>query len=205
MVTILPTPRSGGGSASPVTIFMKIKSIQKTIIPALCALFAVLSSLAGLRCATGGGVIEYDYSVTSEGVTGDTMISGKKIQDGRTYQVFFVIDEPERCIKITLETSLIIPTIKGNSYKKINSYFVVEKQVDITRFNINRDTVFSEIGRNYDLNWFSKDDHTVCTIADDPIQHLKKGLYRVRFTAFRSEEVRYSVTLFSNRKKLSFR
>lgn len=168
-------------------------------------IFILLSGLTGLHCASGGAVVQYDYSVSSEGITGNTIISGDRIQEGRTYQILFAIDEPERCIKISLETFMIIGTIKGDTYKKINTYFIVEKQVDITRFNINRDTVFTEIGRNYDLNWFSSDAYTLCTVTGDPIQRLNKGLYRIRFTAFRDEEVKYSITLFSNRKKLSFR
>jgi hypothetical protein len=187
------------------TIFMKLKSIQKITIPALLALFTALTSLTGLHCASGGGIVTYDYSITTEGITGDSMLSGDRIQEGRTYQVFFSMDEPEQCIKISLETHLISPTIKGDRLKKINSYFIVEKQVDITRFNINRDSVFSEIGRNYDLNWLSSDGFTLCTVPDDPIQNLSKGLYRIRFTSFRSEEVKYSISLYSNRKKLTIR
>ncbi|HQP49216.1 MAG TPA: hypothetical protein PKX12_10835 [Spirochaetota bacterium] len=184
---------------------MKNESIQKKITHALCMIIMLLTGLAGFHCASGGEIVTYDYFITTGGITGDSMLSGDRIQEGRTYQVFFSMDEPERCIKISLETHLISPTIRGDRYKKINSYFIVEKQVDITRFNINRDTVFSEIGRNYDLNWLSSDGFTLCTVADDPIQNLSKGLYRIRFTSFRSEEVKYSISLYSNRKKLIIR
>ncbi len=164
-----------------------------------------LVCIAAAGCKTGSGINTYDYTSTVTGVTGAAMATPEKIEEGNTYEIYFQMHKPEKCVKVSVGTSIIYPSIKANQYAAVSSFFIVEKRLDITRFNIAQKVATPEIGRNFDLAWNAQDDATLCTRPDDPILRLGEGLYRIRFTAFRKEDLLYTVNIYTNKSKVSFK
>jgi len=100
--------------------------------------------------------------------------------------------------------------ISSNKIKKSNTkikknyknYFVVEKIIDLKKFKKkSKNYIFSTIGKNFNSSW--KRDHqiTICSLKTDPIKKLdKKNIYRIRFTAFSPDNLKFTIKIYSDCK-----
>jgi len=166
---------------------------------------AIVAILVLAGCASTDGVRTYELKSTLTGVTGEAMATADKINGGNTFEVYFSLEKPEDCVKVFMETSIIEPTIKGNKYVPSSAYFIVERKYGIEQFGLTEKSVNTEIGRNFDLSWTPKPDIELCTRKGDPIMKMAPGLFRVRFTSFRSEHVLYTLDIYTNKSKVTFR
>lgn len=152
-------------------------------------------------CKSATGVSDFTSRSTLKGVTSARIMTGDRIDTGKTYQVFFVINEEEECIKVNVNA--VYMDEAGQSEMSARTFFVIEKAVDISRFgDAKKKLIFTEIGRNFDFSWNRERDALICTSEADPIKKLKKDIYRIRFTTFRDEEYSYEINIQSENKIL---
>lgn len=122
--------------------------------------------------------------------------SNDKIDRWKTFEVFFNFKKDEECIKINLSSQIYDENLNKNINLKI--FFIVEKAIDISKFSSDRKIIYSEIGRNYDYNWNTKQEIDICSSEMDPIKILHKSdTFRIRFTSFRDINYKYSVNIYS--------
>jgi hypothetical protein len=123
--------------------------------------------------------------------------SKEKIDNWKTYEIFFTLNGNEDCIKLNLSSDIYDAVINKNT--TIKTYFIVEKAIDISKFSLDKKSMFSEIGRNYDYNWNTKQEFDVCSSKSDPIKTLNKNNnFRIRFTVFKDINFKYAINIFSN-------
>lgn len=95
-------------------------------------------------------------------------------------------------------------TLKEPLSSEINTYYIVEKLVDISRYKAEKKSMFYEIGRNFDLRWNASPLVVLCTDASDPLKKLDPGLYRIRFTGLTSSNFYYRVEIYSAQEQAIF-
>ncbi len=159
---------------------------------------------ASLACGTLGSPGEYRHVSARKGISGESQISDQKIAGDTTYQLFFNIKKPEKCVKISFVSEIREDTLKETVTREVNTYYIVEKIIDIDRFRTGDKTIFYEFGRNFDTRWNSSHTIVICTDSLDPLKKLNPGLYRIRFSSFRSPEYGYSVEIHSNIEPVGF-
>ncbi|MDY6934091.1 MAG: hypothetical protein SVZ03_07700 [Spirochaetota bacterium] len=144
--------------------------------------------------------IDYKNENIYTGVTSKELESKEKIDNGRTFEVFFSIETEEKCLKFILSSSIIDTIFKKQRF--IGIFYIVEKAVDISQFKASQSKqfIFSEVGKNFDYNWNTKDEITICTSMNDPIQKLDKSIYRIRFTVFQKEDYNFRIKILSENK-----
>ena len=123
--------------------------------------------------------------------------SEDKIDHAKTFQINLVLKNSEDCIIINMSSQIFDEIIDKNVYLKI--YFNVEKYLDIGKFpGLNNTIQYSEIGRNYDFSWNTKEQIEICS-SENPIFSLNKGdNIRIRFTTFDKRYFQYKITVFSD-------
>ncbi len=173
----------------------------------------LLIILSPIRCKTVKKEIEFAHKKSFSGVTEPSIESKSRIDKEKTYEIYFKIKEDEKCIKISMKSSVQYESIVKDE-KSVKTYFIVEKAIDISKFikeepresskTVNRDiqkTAFSEIGRNFDYRWNRKRSVLICTVGEDPIKKLDKlSLYRIRFTIFMKYNFSFTITVNSDQK-----
>ncbi|MBN2403518.1 MAG: hypothetical protein JXN64_14160 [Spirochaetes bacterium] len=123
--------------------------------------------------------------------------SGHKIDNWKTYELFFTLNDSEECIKVNLSSAKFDEVL--NEDTAIKTFFIVEKAIDISKFGMDKKSLFSEIGRNYDYNWSAMQEITICSSAADPIKTLdKNNNFRIRFTVFKDFNFKYTLNIFSD-------
>ena len=153
----------------------------------------------GFFCRSAPGTYDFYNRNTLKGVAAGRIMTGDRIDTGKTYEVFFVINEDEECIKVNVNA--VYMDDAAQSDMSARTFFIVEKAVDISRFGDQKKKVFfTELGRNFDLSWNRDRDALICSSEADPIKKLKKDIYRIRFTTFRDEEYSYEVNVQSENK-----
>lgn len=157
-----------------------------------------------IACGTLVRPGEYRHVSARKGTSGDSQVSDQKIAADTTYQLFFTIKQPEKCVKISFVSAIREDTLKEAITREVNTYYIVERIVDIDRFRTGDKTIFYEFGRNFDTRWNSSHTIVVCTDSLDPLKKLNPGLYRIRFSSFRSPEYGYSVEIHSNIEPVGF-
>lgn len=174
---------------------------RKATFPALAAISLVLYSLS---CTTPGASGDYRRTARFEGISISSEKSDQKIATDTTWQLFFTLKKPEKCIKIVFSSVMKVETLKEPIKSEINTYFVVEKIVDISRYKTEKKSIFYEIGRNFDLRWNASPLVVLCTDEADPLKKLDQGLYRLRFTGLKSTNFHYRVEIFSAQEEVLF-
>jgi hypothetical protein len=149
-------------------------------------------------CGTGGNIVKFVHESAFSSKTRDLIKSNDRIDREKTWQVFFLLVKPEDCIKIIFKSSL--PDTTGKT-APVKTFFIVEKIIDISRFNKKGGVMYSEIGRNFDSSWSEAGEIMLCSSKTDPIKILSKAAYRIRFTALTAENFTFEVTVKSNRSR----
>ncbi|MCU0821979.1 MAG: hypothetical protein MUC95_05835 [Spirochaetes bacterium] len=127
------------------------------------------------------------------------MMSNDKIDTGKTFLVYFLINNEEECIEVNVNAVYTDESIQSEVSAK--TFFIVEKAVDISKFGDPGERVyFTELGRNFDFSWNRERELRICTSELDPIKKLRKDIYRIRFTIFREENFNYEVYIKSENR-----
>lgn len=176
----------------------RFKSSLRVLIAAFFAAVTLVS------CAlTEKSKIHHKTSVYS-GVSGGIKANTKTIDSPATREIYFILPQPEECIQIGIAAKNLSedsPYIK----KTERIYFIVEKAIDISRFNIKgRQFEFSEISRNFDNSWAPKNNVLICSSGSDPIKKLDSSVYRIRFTSFTKDMYAFDIRIISDRAKAVF-
>ncbi len=151
--------------------------------------------LLSIKCASTDQYANITRNTFTGGSAGE-IGSGEKIDQWKTFEIFFLFKNNEDCIKINI-TSEMFEEIE-NKKKLIKTYFIIEKAIDVSKFNSDSNILYSEISRNYDSNWTAKQEIEICSSDSDPIKRLNKGdLFRIRFTTFRDDNYKYIINIYS--------
>ena len=153
-------------------------------------------SAAFVFCKSAPGISDFNIRNSLKGVSADRLTAEDRIDKGKTYQVFFIINEKEECIKVNVNAVYMDETTQSEVSGK--TFFIVEKAVNISSFgDFKKKVLFTELGRNFDFSWNRERDAIICSSESDPIKKLKKDIYRIRFTVFKDEEFNYEVNVQS--------
>lgn len=166
---------------------------------------AVAAALIALcACSTLSRPGEYRHKVVRSGSSDESTLAEQKIAEGATYQVFFSLRKEEKCLKIAFSSRIREATLKKTFQSDVNTYFIIEKSVDIERFKDEKKTIFYEIGRNFDLRWNLSNTMVTCSDSADPLRKLDTGLYRIRFSSLKAPSFEYVLEIYSNNGPVSF-
>ncbi len=141
---------------------------------------------------------DYVFKNYYRGASTRELLSKEKMDNRPSYEVFFSLEKPEECIRITVSARnrAVNSTFMDPS---VRACFVVEKVLDVARFNLRTgNTLYVEMGRNYDINWKPEREAVVCTVKDFPLKKLTPGLYRIRLTSFEAADFSFSIAIASN-------
>lgn len=156
----------------------------------------LLLSACGTTTRTQVG--EYAFKNYYRGSSSKEFLAKDRIDNHPTYEAFFTLEKPEECIRITVSAK---NTAIQSAYidPSVRVCFVVEKALDVSAFTLRAgNTIYVEIGRNYDINWKSERETVICTVKDAPLGKLTPGLYRIRITAFEARDFSFSISIASN-------
>ncbi len=149
-----------------------------------------------MSCQSKPGTMEFDTGNTFKKSTSDNLISDKKIDTGKTYEIYFSLKKNEDCIKVAVISKVMDEATF--SEKIIRTFFVVEKNIDISGFRkSNKKRIFFELARNFNDSWDREKDVTICSSEADPIKKLSKGIYRIRFSVFRETDFNFEISIHS--------
>jgi hypothetical protein len=122
--------------------------------------------------------------------------SKDKIDNGKTFELFFELNDDENCITINMSSESYDEIL--NKFIQIKTFFIVEKAIDISKFSPEKKSIFSEISRNYDYNWNTKQKILICSSKTDPIKTLNKtNNFRIRFTIYNDIKFKYEIIISS--------
>jgi len=171
---------------------------QHTRINPITTVLGVALLLAACGTTTKTEVGEYAFKNYYRGSSSKEFLSKDRIDNRPSYEAFFTLEKPEECIRITV-------IAKNNAIQSaymdpsVRACLVVEKALDVSAFNLRTgNTIYVEIGRNYDINWKSERETVVCSAKDSPLRKLTPGLYRIRITAFEARDFSFSIAIASN-------
>jgi hypothetical protein len=168
---------------------MKIKLLKYSII---------FLSLFILHCASAEKSVSGNNSVL-KGNSSKEAESADKIDNSKTFELFFTLDNDEDCISVGLNSEAYDEVL--NKYIQLKNFYIVEKSIDISRFNSAKKSMFTEIGRNYDFNWNTRQKIEICSSGTDPIKTLNKNdNFRIRFTVFKDINFKYDIIISSGHK-----
>jgi hypothetical protein len=104
--------------------------------------FLIIASMAILlSCGTGPANISENFSLF-ETDSERARPSEEKIDQGKTYEIYFRLNRPEPCIHVTM-TASYLPYRFAKQEKASTVYFVVERLIDISSFRKNEKSVYS--------------------------------------------------------------
>ncbi len=108
-----------------------------------------------------------------------------------TYEVYFDLLEDTRCIDI----SVIAQNRNG---KRVRCAFILESRIDLSRFQKKPlQPVYSEMAKNFDINWRFQSNIFVCTDDTDPLKRLAKGNYRLKISSFSNNYYIFTINIKS--------
>jgi hypothetical protein len=168
---------------------MKKKNAEFILISVLLTLASCASTGVSMNTASGPGS-------TFSGNTADAIESFEKIDNWKTFETFFILNQPEDCIKISINSEIFDELESKKIFLK--TYYIIEKAVDVSKFRKENTILFSELGRNFDYNWTAKQELTICSIDSDPIKRLDRtNKIRIRFTTFKENSFKYTIIINS--------
>ncbi len=174
------------------------------IIPRSIAVGITAGMIFSASCASTGAGGDYRHKTSYEGQSISAEQSDQKIAGDSTWQLFITLKKPEKCVKIVFSSKVNVETLKTPVTSEINTYFIIEKIVDISRYNIDKKNIFYEIGRNFDLRWNVSPLVVICADDADPLKKLDAGLYRIRFTGLKSTNFHFRVEIYSEQDAVKF-
>jgi len=132
-----------------------------------------------------------------KGTTIKDIESTDKIDKSNTYEIKFTLNNTEDCIKIKVSSYKTDEIL--NEKITLNTFFTVEKILDISNFNDPGSKItYSELDSNYDNNWKTKPEIIICSV-NNPIKRLNKDdKFRIRFTAFQENNFSYEIIIQSD-------
>lgn len=117
--------------------------------------------------------------------------SKELIDKTATYEIYFDLLENAQCINI----SVIAQDKNG---KRVRCGFILESLVDVSKFPKRPvQPVYTEIAKNFDINWRFQSNIYVCSDENDPLKRLIKGNYRLKISAFSNNFFTFTVDIKS--------
>lgn len=134
----------------------------------------------------------YEYSESTESLKP----SADRLDEGRTFEVYFTLEKPVECISVGLEAVYLQKKFPVQSIPK-KSYFVVEKILEVPGTENKKGKIYVPSGRNYDSNWEVHSPVKICSSKNDPVSSLDRSVFRMRFTTFDDQPFYFTVTVLS--------
>lgn len=174
----------------------RITEIPQTLILALTIVLAA-GWLAG--CASTGKARIYRFTDTYTGGPNKQTETADRIEREATYAVYFKLLRTEECIRVSMSAQKAGQENIFLQEKALPMFFIVEKAIDIRKLAVpGQQFMFSELGRNYDINFKPKQDVEICSDEAYPIKRLDAAVYRIRFSALSGEDFELFTSVFSN-------
>ena len=173
-----------------------MKRFLHTLLVFACAFCA--------QCASPTKAPEFRLENKYAGRTGAAIVSAQKGDFTVSYEIYLSLAQPEKCLDIGISARR---SGGEHSYVKetLKVFFIVERAVNVSQFRLrNNPFIFTEIGRNFDLNWESVKSIWVCTSKTDPLKKLDAGVYRLRFSMLSAAEFDFEIRVLSNEGPVSF-
>jgi hypothetical protein len=168
-------------------------------IPSLAMTLHILAVAAVLHyffvgCASAA-VQAYKKSSTISIPRDKARITRDEIDRYKTHAVYFKLDKAVDSIKIGI-TAVFVSDIAGTKESRI-TYFIVDKIIDVKKFrNAGVRRIYSEIGRNFNLDWNAKKEIVIASENGSPFKALDgTSVYRIRYTTFSRENFVYTITI----------
>jgi len=131
-----------------------------------------------------------EYSFTAQSTT--LTKSKDRIDNTATYEAYFELADNTRCIEIS-----VIAIDQYN--KRVRCGYILESEVDTSRFPKKPlQPVFTEIAKNFDVNWRFQSNIVFCSDQTDPLKRLNKGNYRLKITAFSDKMFTFTIQIKSS-------
>jgi len=131
-----------------------------------------------------------EYLFTAQSTT--LTKSKDRIDNTATYEAYFELADNTRCIEISV--------IAIDPYnKRVRCGYILESEVDTSRFPKKPlQPVFTEIAKNFDVNWRFQSNIVFCSDQTDPLKRLNKGNYRLKITAFSDKMFTFTIQIKSS-------
>ncbi len=129
------------------------------------------------------------YSFTADTLT---LSKSKELIDKTpTYELYFDLMDNAQCIDITV-------IAQDRNGKRVRCAFILESLVDMSRFQKKPlQPVYTELAKNYDINWRFQSNIQFCNDNNDPLKRLIKGNYRLKLSAFTNNFYTFTVDIKS--------
>jgi hypothetical protein len=160
--------------------------MHKIHIPSILAIVAIASFISG--CGGGKSVI-YKWKDVFSFQSSSLPVSTEKIDNYETRILYFTISSNEDCIVFGIEGAVDSGTIMGGT-KQVQTYCIIERDIGSSSRR-----EFTEIARNYNADWESRQNLQICSQNDLPLLRLEPGLYRIRSTIFSKDPYNLKITL----------
>jgi hypothetical protein len=158
----------------------------------ICALLAVSPS----GCTPNLKERSYRNTAVSAVPIAAAARTNDRIDRYETYASYFRIGKAVESMKVGVSAEYVAD-IMGTK-KTRNSYFIVEKVIDMSRLgNRNLTHLHAELGRNFTGDWTRNDKEiSLVSSKSEPFKNLDAdSLYRIRYTTFANENFTFTVTI----------
>jgi hypothetical protein len=174
-----------------------------TFIFARILIISVLVQPFFAGCATQS-VRTYEEINAKTISAGSASRSNDRIDQYTTYMIYFKLEKKVDSMRISVAAEYIADIL--GTRRRRNSFFVVEKTVDVRQFKKQEaEYVYAEIGNNYTADWKSEKDITVVSEKGNPFKDLEGGsTYRIRFTTFTSDDFEFTINIEADCKVTYF-
>jgi hypothetical protein len=160
---------------------------------ALCTISVQLFSCAGSK------KIVYTFTDTYSCGPDKKIETQDRIEREITFSVYFRLNRSEECIRVSMSAQKSGEENIFLREKDLPMFFVVEKAIDVSKLAVpGQKYMFSELGRNYDVNFKPRRDVEICSQEDSPIKKLDAAVYRIRFSALGPEVFELFTSVFTN-------
>jgi len=180
---------------------MPIKKMFTIITGRKCILYVFAIFLFFLFCSSSDKVLvfknENKHKIPFKGYS----LSNEKIDRFTTYEIYFSLEKPVKCIKAEIFANFVSDTFTGKT-KPTKTFFIIEKIIDLSGFkNPGIKNTYTEIAKNFDPQWNRQKELVICGSDSDPFKTLdEKSPYRIRFTTFGNEEYEFEIVIFADCK-----
>jgi hypothetical protein len=155
---------------------------------------ALLPALTLCISCAGGSDSTYSWTGSTLFQSQDLDKSEKTLDGQETRELFFRLTSPEPCVLVSIKGSEPSGLVTGGT-KEIKLYFVIEREI-----NMPKQTVYIEIGRNFNRAWEQTTLVRLCTDTSDPVQRLEKGAYKIRISSFENRPYEVQLAASANHK-----
>jgi hypothetical protein len=178
---------------------IKTTGLQMNTTTSLAMNLRILAAAALLHyffvgCASSA-VQAYKKSSTISIPRDKARMTRDEIDRYETHEVYFKLDKAVDSIKIGI-TAVFVADIAGTKESRV-TYFIVDKIIDVKKLrNADVRRIYSEIGRNFDLDWNAKKEIVITSERGSPFKALDEdSVCRIRYTTFSRENFVYTITI----------